>query len=61
MKAHSGVYINVQPETAHQTQELVTYLETAHCTWHIDEDGCFIIYPVDTKSADTVLAEIQAL
>lgn len=63
MQAHAGTYISVQPETQQQAQDLVTLLEHTHCTWHIDEDGSYTIYPVATMPGieQSLLSAIQAL
>ncbi len=63
MKAHTGTYISVQPETQAQAQALVDLLEHRHTTWHIDEDGTFTIFPVAMYPGveQELVDEIQAL
>lgn len=63
MQAFPGTYIAVTPETDHERQQLVDFLEHEHCTWHIDEDDAFTIYPVETTLTATheMLERIKAL
>ena len=62
MQAYEIVGINVHPETDIQAQELVTYLEHQHCTWHVDEANVFTIYPIQgMEQLKEMLVEIQAL
>ena len=61
MKAQTSTYICVQPETNQETQLLVDYLQEAHCTWSVDEDGTFTIHPVNMEDIQDMLTHIQFL
>ena len=62
MQANKICGINVHPSCQAEAQALTSYLELEHCTWHVDEDGVFTIYPIAGYTAlDHMLAEIQAM
>lgn len=62
MQAYEIVGINVHPSCQAEAQALTSYLELEHCTWHVDADGVFTIYPIQgMEQLKEMLAEIQAM
>lgn len=61
MNVHHGHYIRIIPENYQEATDILALLELLPCTWDVQADGVYTVYPVNADDYQDLLAQIQAL